>query len=307
MLRIFRKNKKKPGAVQDVQLRPAEQSGVDPLERRLEDTRRQLGKRLGALLTGRSSVDEDLLEEIETTLITSDIGVKAAMEIVENLRAGIRNKVISEPGQVLPAVQAELFELNDIGCPKTLVIDRECAEEVAAKLGLPCVLKKPDSSFSAGVVKADTEADLTAHLHQFLEESELVIAQEFAKSDFDWRVGVIDGKALYVCRYHMARGHWQIQKATSESGRLYGRTDTLAVEDAPKAVVELAVRASNLIGKGLYGVDIKEVDGRLLVMEVNDNPSIEAGTEDAILKDDLYLTIMQSIYDRLERRGQELR
>jgi len=57
----------------------------------------------------------------------------------------------------------------------------------------------------------------------------------------------------------------------------------------------------------LYGVDIKEVDGRLLVMEVNDNPSIEAGTEDAILKDDLYLTIMQSIYDRLERRGQELR
>jgi hypothetical protein len=42
-------------------------------------------------------------------------------------------------------------------------------------------------------------------------------------------------------------------------------------------------------------------------MEVNDNPSIEAGTEDAILKDDLYLTIMQSIYDRLERRGQELR
>ena len=178
-------------------------------------------------------------------------------------------------------------------------------EEVAAKLGLPCVLKKPDSSFSAGVVKADTEAELAAHLHQFLEESELVIAQEFAKSDFDWRVGVIDGKALYVCRYHMARGHWQIQKATSESGRLYGKTETLAVKDAPNAVVNLAVRASNLIGNGLYGVDIKEVDGRLLVMEVNDNPSIEAGTEDAILKDDLYLTIMQSIYDRLERRGQE--
>jgi len=46
MLRIFRKNKKSPGAVQDVQLRPAEQSGQDPLEQRLQDTRRQLGKRL---------------------------------------------------------------------------------------------------------------------------------------------------------------------------------------------------------------------------------------------------------------------
>jgi fused signal recognition particle receptor len=122
MLRIFRKNKKKPGAVQDVQLRPAEQSGVDPLEQRLEDTRRQLGQRLGALLAGRSSIDESLLDEIETTLITSDIGVKAALEIVENLRLGIRNKAISEPGQVLPAVQAELYELIE-PCEQFLAVD----------------------------------------------------------------------------------------------------------------------------------------------------------------------------------------
>ena len=122
MLRIFRKNKKKPGAVTDVQLRPAEQSGLDPLEQRLEDTRRQLGKRLGTLLTGRTQVDEDLLDEIETTLITSDIGVNAALEIIENLRAGIRNKVITEPAQVLPAVQAELFELIE-PCEQFLAID----------------------------------------------------------------------------------------------------------------------------------------------------------------------------------------
>ena len=106
MFRIFRKSKQKAGAVRDVQMRPIEQSGVDPLEQRLEDTRRQLGKRLGSLLTGRTAVDEDLLDEIETTLITADIGVNAAMEIVENLRAGIRNKVVTEPAQVLPAVQA---------------------------------------------------------------------------------------------------------------------------------------------------------------------------------------------------------
>jgi fused signal recognition particle receptor len=122
MLRIFRKNRKKPGAVQDVQLRPAEQSGVDPLEQRLADTRRQLGQRLGALLSGRSSIDDSLLDEIETTLITSDIGVKAALEIVENLRMGIRNKAIAEPGQVLPAVQAELYELIE-PCEQFLAVD----------------------------------------------------------------------------------------------------------------------------------------------------------------------------------------
>ena len=122
MLRIFRKNKKKPGEVQDVQLRPAEQSGQDLLEQRLEDTRRQLGTRLGALLSNRSAIDEELLEAIETTLITSDIGVQAALEITSNLQAAIANKVITEPKQVLSAVQAELFELIE-PCEQFLHID----------------------------------------------------------------------------------------------------------------------------------------------------------------------------------------
>jgi len=135
MLRIFRKNKNKPGAVQDVQLRPAEQSGQDPLELRLEDTRRQLGKRLGALLTNRSSIDEDLLDEIETTLITSDIGVQAALEIIENLRAGIDNKVITQPAQVLPAVQAELFELIE-NCEQFLAVDETKKPFVILMVGI---------------------------------------------------------------------------------------------------------------------------------------------------------------------------
>lgn len=199
--------------------------------------------------------------------------------------------------------QAELFEQNSVDCPKTMVVYRESPEEITAQLGLPCVLKKPDSSFSSGVVKATSEAELAAYLHHFLQESELVVAQEFIESKFDWRVGVLDREALYVCRYYMARGHWQIQRVVNGARRLYGKTETLAVGDAPKDVIELAVRASGLIGDGLYGVDIKEVDGRLLVMEVNDNPSIEAGTEDAVLKDELYIAIMQSLYKRLERRG----
>jgi fused signal recognition particle receptor len=135
MLRIFRKNKKKPGEVQDVQLRPAEQSGQDPLEARLEDTRKQLGKRLGALLSKRSSIDEDLLDEIETTLITADIGVQAALEIVENLRTAIANRVISEPNQVLPAVQAELFELIE-SCEQFLAVDEQRKPFVILMVGV---------------------------------------------------------------------------------------------------------------------------------------------------------------------------
>jgi glutathione synthase/RimK-type ligase-like ATP-grasp enzyme len=101
----------------------------------------------------------------------------------------------------------------------------------------------------------------------------------------------------------MARGHWQIQKTTENGKRSFGRHETMSVEDAPQAVVGLAVRAANLIGHGLYGVDLKEVDGRLLVMEVNDNPSIEAGVEDGVLKDELYRRIMRVFYERLEQKG----
>ena len=135
MLRIFRKNRKQPGAVQDVQLRPAEQAGDEALEQRLEDTRRQLGQRLSALLSQRRSIDEDLLEEIETTLITADISVKAALEIIENLRAGIRNKVITEPARILPAVQAELFELIE-DCEQFLVIDESKKPFVILMVGV---------------------------------------------------------------------------------------------------------------------------------------------------------------------------
>ena len=111
MFRIFRKKNKHTGELQDVQLRPIEQSGVDPLEKRLEDSRRTIGKRLKDLVGGHSNINEDLLEELETTLLTADIGVKAGLGIMDNLRSAIDNGTIRDPQSLLPAVQAELYEL----------------------------------------------------------------------------------------------------------------------------------------------------------------------------------------------------
>ena len=42
------------------------------------------------------------------------------------------------------------------------------------------------------------------------------------------------------------------------------------------------IKACSVVGKGLYGVDIKEVNGDYVVVEVNDNPSIYAGYEDSM-------------------------
>jgi len=215
--------------------------------------------------------------------------------------------VIDDPESIVrcsnKVYQAELFERHGIPCPKTMIVHRDNTTLVAETLGFPCVLKQPDSSFSAGVLKADNDSELGDLLAKMLAKSDLIVAQEYAPSGFDWRVGVLAGRALYVCKYHMARGHWQIQKATRNDRRVYGKVETMAVEAAPPEVVDIGVRAANLIGQGLYGVDVKQLDGRCMVVEINDNPNIDAGCEDSVLKDELYLAIMRHFRSRLDNGG----
>ncbi len=216
--------------------------------------------------------------------------------------------VIDDPTSIIRCTNkvylAEVFERFGVRAPRTLVVHRDNARTVPDVLGFPCVLKRPDSSFSLGVVKAESSAELETHLRAFFEESELIVAQEWAPSAFDWRIGVLAGRALYACKYFMARGHWQIVKADGPKRR-HGRWETLPVSAAPEAVVALAERAAGLIGDGLYGVDIKEIDGHFMVMEINDNPSIESGVEDQVLGAELYDAIMRNFLERLERRGRK--
>ena len=82
----------------------------------------------------------------------------------------------------------------------------------------------------------------------------------------------------------------------------YGDVEPVAVEDAPEPVVKTALLAANLIGDGLYGVDIKQNGKRIYVIEVNDNPNMDSGFEDAILKDEFYNRVMQVFLKRIEKR-----
>jgi glutathione synthase/RimK-type ligase-like ATP-grasp enzyme len=131
-----------------------------------------------------------------------------------------------------------------------------------------------------------------------------VIAQEFLPTPFDWRIGIFDRKPLYACQYFMAEKHWQIINRESDEDSRYGRVKTMPVELAPSSVVRTALKAANLIGDGLYGVDLKQIGRKCYVIEVNDNPTIQSGVEDSVLKDTLYQRIMEGFLQRLERRRQ---
>ncbi len=212
--------------------------------------------------------------------------------------------VIDDPQSIVRAAnkvfQAEVLERHGVSIPRTMIVHRENVQQVEAELGLPCVLKDPDSAFSKGVRRVSTSEELRLELERLFSESELVVAQSFVPTEYDWRVGVFDGKPLYACRYFMAEGHWQIIKHAGEESD-FGVIETVAIELAPRPVVRAAVRAAGLIGDGLYGVDLKQSGKTSYVIEINDNPNIDAGFEDRLLGKELYLRIMAGILARIER------
>ena len=60
----------------------------------------KLSQRIGEALTGRVTVDEDFLDELEEILITSDIGMKTTMRIVDILRSEINSSRLREPDEI---------------------------------------------------------------------------------------------------------------------------------------------------------------------------------------------------------------
>jgi len=213
--------------------------------------------------------------------------------------------VIDDPVSILRCTNkvylAELLSRHDVPAPRTVIIGREDRDRVIPTVGLPCIVKKPDSSSSLGVFKADDSGELETLLEGLFSGSDLLIAQEFVPTEYDWRIGVLDRRPLFAAKYFMAPKHWQIihHDAATERGR-YGKWQVVPVEEVPAAGLDLAVKAANLIGDGLYGVDLKLSNGRWLVIEVNDNPNIESGVEDMVLKDEIYRRVMASFLRRLE-------
>ncbi|AZL73641.1 RimK family protein [Pseudomonas oryziphila] len=221
--------------------------------------------------------------------------------------------VIDDPSSILRCTNkvylADLLKRRGLGMPATEILykDRPQELELAGKrLGFPLVLKIPDGCFSKGVIKVADAQSLAAAAQELFEHSVLLLAQEYCYTEYDWRIGVLDGEALYACQYFMSKGHWQIYNHKAAAAEVNGKCRAVPVDQVPAEVVKLAVDTARLIGQGLYGVDLKQVGERVMVIEVNDNPNLDAGIEDAVLGEALYRRVLQAFVQRLEHkyRGQ---
>jgi len=213
--------------------------------------------------------------------------------------------VIDDPVSIVRAANkvflAEMLSRMKIPTPRTVVVHRENLKKVPAELGLPAVLKLPDGSFSLAVVKLDDRKSFLAKAREYLESSELLIAQEFLPTAYDWRIGVLDGQVLFAAHYLMVKGHWQVAHTDGKGRMSYGGTRAKPLDEVPPAVLDVARRSAAAVGDGLYGVDVKEVDGHAFVIEVNDNPNLDADCEDGVLGDELYRRILGVMLARIER------
>jgi glutathione synthase/RimK-type ligase-like ATP-grasp enzyme len=199
----------------------------------------------------------------------------------------------------------ELLAREGIPAPKSKLIFRANPfdyEQVASCLGAPFILKIPDGSFSNGVKKVKNQLEFEQTLNDFFSRSAIVLAQEYLPTDFDWRIGVLNGEPLYACKYFMAKGHWQIYDHQSSGKSRSGMAEAVPMYKVPKVILKNALKATSLIGKGLYGVDLKMINEKGVIIEINDNPSLDYGIEDAILGDELYYRIINEFVRKLESK-----
>jgi glutathione synthase/RimK-type ligase-like ATP-grasp enzyme len=214
--------------------------------------------------------------------------------------------VIDDPNSILRCTNKvyldELLRAHKVKTPKTVIVRRDTLDTLDTQIPYPIVLKIPDGSFSRGVFKVKDRAELIETASRLFKSSDLILAQEFLYTEYDWRVGILNKVPIYVCQYFMSKEHWQIYNHSKSARFREGGFKTFRVEETPEMVVKTALKAAGLIGHGLYGVDLKQTDKGVMVIEVNDNPNIDAGVEDAALKDELYKTIIEDFIWRLDRK-----
>jgi fused signal recognition particle receptor len=89
----------------------SENKSKPTLRERLTKSREKIGDSLSSLLLGKKSIDDDLLEELETILISADIGLKTTDQVIESVRQKSSRKDLSDPSSLYNLVKEELLSI----------------------------------------------------------------------------------------------------------------------------------------------------------------------------------------------------
>ena len=183
---------------------------------------------------------------------------------------------------------------SEVPIPRTeLLVRKELVPADAMayfeRLGAQIVLKEPSTSNSHRVKKVHRVEDFLQTARAYLKMADELVVQEYVESEEDWRIGVLNGRFLFASRYVLPRESDQVLAVDSEEIPYYG-IEMVRDDEVPGGAIDLAIQACQAIGSGLFSVDIKERQGKMYVIEVNDNPSLECG--EGILYPDIFERII---------------
>lgn len=102
----------------------------DKLKEGLAKTREKFADKIDELLHGSKKIDDELLDELEETLIMSDVGMKTTEKLMEGLRKGVRRAEINSPedvkiflsGQIREILIEEQGEMSNVTPPKVILM-----------------------------------------------------------------------------------------------------------------------------------------------------------------------------------------
>ncbi|SBV35759.1 Signal recognition particle receptor FtsY [uncultured Stenotrophomonas sp.] len=112
---------------------PAAPAGKPGWRERLRNS--AFSRSLGGLFSRNPKLDDDLLDEIETALLTADVGVPATTALVEDLRKRMKAREFADANALLAALRADLIALLQ-PVAKPLVIDRDAKPFVILTVGV---------------------------------------------------------------------------------------------------------------------------------------------------------------------------
>lgn len=236
------------------------------------------------------SVEEDVPPLADAAFIRTHTEVGGRAELVAATFERRGAPVIDHPSSIARGCnkihQSLVFAAAGVSTPTTHFVfsmsHLDCA--VAAIGAWPIVVKDPVGSFCRGVELAHCRSDLERLVTDLLASGHGVVLQSFEPTGFDWRIGILSGQPLFAAKYGMAAGSWKIC-ASDGQGERWGPSEGVPLAEAPAQVVKMALRAARALGDGLWGVDLKVVNGRPMVIEVNDNPNIDDHIEAAVAED----------------------
>ena len=84
---------------------------LDKLKAGIQKTRSGLVDKLEDVLSGKKEIDADLLEELEYTLITADIGVRTTEDILERIRARVDRKLTGDAHEIRNLIREQILEV----------------------------------------------------------------------------------------------------------------------------------------------------------------------------------------------------